>query len=234
MSTTGGDDREPKKFFFDDLSSSPQTARPAETRSVPPDEPDDSQRWIDRRGGGTLAGRNRWYGRVAVLLVALVAAGLLVGLGLARQHGKTTTADPGTQPVATATHPTSHPAAPTTVGPRPSPSSPPSRPSAHPRTSVPPTALAEPVTVLNNTTVSGLASRASEQLRGRGWKIASVGNFTGSLPTSTAFYDASSQAQRLAASALAKQFPQITAVQPRAAGLPGSGLTVVVAPNWPS
>ncbi|MGI8867993.1 MAG: LytR C-terminal domain-containing protein [Mycobacteriales bacterium] len=95
-----------------------------------------------------------------------------------------------------------------------------------------PTATKAPLTVLNNTTTTGLAGQAAQIFTGKGWHVNQVSNYTGDLPTTTVFYDQGNDAQQKAARSLAAQFPAITSVQPRIGGLPGSGLTVVLAPNW--
>jgi LytR cell envelope-related transcriptional attenuator len=93
-------------------------------------------------------------------------------------------------------------------------------------TATPPTVPVRPrVTVLNNSRVRGLADRAAADLRRAGWPVASVGNYRGRLATSTVYYPAG---QAEAARRLATRYPSVGAVLPRPAGLPGSGLTLVV------
>lgn len=89
-----------------------------------------------------------------------------------------------------------------------------------------------PLTVLNNTTVTGLAGRAATLFSAHGWSVSVVGNYTGLVPATTVYYDPASASSRRAAQTLAAQFPQIVNVAPRFAGLPGAGLTVVLAPDW--
>lgn len=89
-----------------------------------------------------------------------------------------------------------------------------------------------PVTVLNNTTVTGLAGVVARQLQADGWPVSNVSNYTGRVSATTVFYDAGVASEARAAKSLAAQFPAIQSAQPRFAGLPGSGLTVVLAPNW--
>jgi hypothetical protein len=88
-----------------------------------------------------------------------------------------------------------------------------------------------PVTVLNNSRRSGLASRAAGQLERGGWHIAQIGNFRGRLPVSTLYY---APGQVEVANALARQFTAVQRVRPRFSGLPGSGLTLVVTRDWPA
>jgi hypothetical protein len=89
-----------------------------------------------------------------------------------------------------------------------------------------------PLTVLNNTTVTGLATDAAKEFAGRGWDIGMIGNYTGDIATTTVYYAASDTKQEQAAQTLAAQFPKVAKVAPRLADLPGSGLTVVIAPDW--
>lgn len=86
-----------------------------------------------------------------------------------------------------------------------------------------------PVTVLNNSRITGLAARAADQLRAAGWPVAMIGDFTGRLPSPTVYYD---PGQEAVARALAAAFPKVERVLPRFPGLPGSGLTLVVTRQW--
>ncbi|MDQ6650410.1 MAG: LytR C-terminal domain-containing protein [Actinomycetota bacterium] len=88
-----------------------------------------------------------------------------------------------------------------------------------------------PLTVLNNSRRPGLAERAAAQFAAGGWTIADIGNFTGRIAVTTVYYEPDEQD---AARTLAAQFPAIKRVLPRFAGLPGSGLTVVVTREYPA
>lgn len=108
----------------------------------------------------------------------------------------------------------------------PSPSAEPLRPS--PRPTLGPQAPARaPLTVLNNSTISGLGADAAARFRAAGWTVADVGNIRGRYTYSTVYYG---PGQFEAARALARQFPAIAVIEPRSRYplLPGSGLTVVV------
>ena len=88
-----------------------------------------------------------------------------------------------------------------------------------------------PVTVLNNSRIKGLADRAASRFRAGGWPVPATGNYRGGrIVTTTVYYPAGGQgsAQRFAA-----QFG-IGRVLPRFAGLPGSGLTVVLTRDYRS
>lgn len=93
------------------------------------------------------------------------------------------------------------------------------------RTRATPAPARAPLTVLNNSTVPGLASRAAARFRADGWPVTGIGNVTGQTPYTTVFYG---PGQEAAARGLAREFPGVRSVQPRTAGLPGSGLTVVL------
>lgn len=112
----------------------------------------------------------------------------------------------------------------TTVGPPP-------RTTAAP----PPTSAARaPLTVLNNSTINGLADRAAGEVQNRGWQVAQVGNFAGRLPATTVYYTPGDAAGQAAANELAREFPQIDQVLPRYAGLPPTpaGIVLVVTKDW--
>jgi hypothetical protein len=109
---------------------------------------------------------------------------------------------------------------------------PPARTSATPP---PPTSAARaPLTVLNNSTIRGLADRAAGDVQNRGWQVAQVGNFAGRLATSTVYYTPGDAAGQAAANELAREFPQVDQVLPRYAGLPPTpaGIVLVVTKDW--
>jgi hypothetical protein len=88
------------------------------------------------------------------------------------------------------------------------------------------------VKVLNNSTVSGLAARVANELRGKHWKITSVGNLQGVVPETTVYYPAG---ERAAAKHLAREFTSIRRVAPATSaslGSHGRGLTLVVTRDW--
>jgi hypothetical protein len=100
------------------------------------------------------------------------------------------------------------------------------------QTVVPPSPAAAPklaLTVLNNSNVTGLAKRTAAKYQAAGWPIKLTGSFRGRIPVTTAYYAPGQQASALA---LQKQFPAIERVRPRFAGLPGTGLTVVLTRSY--
>ena len=131
---------------------------------------------------------------------------------------------------------TGSPSASTSTGPQPTTASrttvaPPPRTTAAP----PPTSAARaPLTVLNNSTINGLADRAAGEVQNRGWQVAQVGNFAGRLPATTVYYTPGDAAGQAAANELAREFPQIDQVLPRYAGLPPTpaGIVLVVTKDW--
>ena len=92
-----------------------------------------------------------------------------------------------------------------------------------------PVAAKVPVSVLNNSRRTGLAHEVANEVRAKGWPVGTVGNFTGRIAETTVYYDSG---QLESARALAKDFPQIKRIAARFAGLPGSGLTLVVTRDW--
>lgn len=89
-----------------------------------------------------------------------------------------------------------------------------------------------PVRVYNNSTISGLAARAADDLRASGWPVEHVANYpSGIIPTSTVYYRAGTDEQA-AAAALGGQFGM--RVEPRFAGLTEAspGLIVIVTNDY--
>jgi hypothetical protein len=167
--------------------------------------------------------------------LAAVAAVVLVIVLLLALNGRDHTSGPGPALQPPPTVPTtSATAAPPTATATPRPNRPsPTRtaPVEQPSATAGPVVAKAPVTVLNNSRRTGLASRAADQLRSGGWSIAEVGNFTGRIPVSTLYY---ARGQERVAQALARQFDAVQRVHPRFSGLPGSGLTLVVTREWPA
>jgi hypothetical protein len=87
-----------------------------------------------------------------------------------------------------------------------------------------------PLTVLNNSNVNQLAKRAAARFHAAGWPITLTGGFRGRISVTTVYY---APGQQASAFLLQKAFPAIQRVHPRFAGLPGSGLTVVLTRDYP-
>jgi hypothetical protein len=180
---------------------------------------------------------------VALLIVGVVAlGGGDDGSPGAAPAPPATSRPPASASSAATVEPT--PTAGTGVGSAPAPSTaaPTVAPTTVPRTTPPPapptatrpsTARA-PLTVLNNSTISGLADRAAREAQTRGWQVAQVGNFAGRLPATTVYYTPGSATEEAAARQLAREFPQVAQVLPRYAGLPPTpaGIVLVVTQTW--
>ena len=179
--------------------------------------------------------------RLIGALIALVGVALLVGgvVALGGGDSGSSGAAPAPSPSRSAGSPSSASSpsvstsgAPrTTTAPRTTVAPPPTGPSATP----PQTAAARaPLTVLNNSTIRGLADRAAGQVQNRGWQVAQVGNFAGRLATTTVYYTPGDSAGQAAANELAREFPQVDQVLPRYAGLPPTpaGIVLVVTKDW--
>lgn len=91
-----------------------------------------------------------------------------------------------------------------------------------------------PVTVLNNSSLTGLASKVAGELEAGGWPIAELLNYSETqVPATTVFFTPGNAAEEAAAQALVVQFPEITGgAEPRFEGLDGAGLTVAAVGDW--
>ncbi len=115
----------------------------------------------------------------------------------------------------------------------PTPSSPSARPTAAPTPSPSPTATASrparsvvkaPVVVLNQTRQTGLAASVASRLRARGWQVTGVGNWRGSVSSTTVYYAAGlERAARSLADVLG-----VERIRPKVAGMASGRLTVVL------
>jgi hypothetical protein len=182
--------------------------------------------------------------RLVGVLVALVGVALLV-VGVVALGGGDSGSGAAPAPVtpSISSAPSGPSSAPTRT------SAGPTRTSAAPRTTTPPprTTVVPPpsppratsaaraaLTVLNNSTIRGLADQAAAQVQDRGWQVAQVGNFAGRLAVTTVYYTPGDGAGQAAANELAREFPQIDQVLPRYAGLPPTpaGIVLVVTKDW--
>jgi hypothetical protein len=190
---------------------------------------------VDRlRSTLTAPGGARLIGALVALLgVVLLVIGVVVlgdggsGSGAAPAPSPSVrTSAPTAAPSASTSAPTRTTAAPsTTAGPTRTTVVPPPRTSA---------AARAPLTVLNNSTIRGLADRAAAEAQNRGWQVAQVGNFAGRLAATTVYFTPCDTAGQAAARELAREFPQIDQVLPRYAGLPPTpaGIVLVVTRTW--
>jgi hypothetical protein len=88
----------------------------------------------------------------------------------------------------------------------------------------------QPVTVLNNRRITGLAARSAARFTGGGWPVAAVGNFRGRIPVTTVYYDPGLET---AAREFAGAFDGVVRVRPRFEGLPARGVVVVLTREFP-
>lgn len=143
-----------------------------------------------------------------------------------------TSAPPSATPTADATvDPTAGTGVGSTVAPPPPPAATTAAPAPTPSRT---TAARAPLTVLNNSVIRGLADRAASTVQARGWQVAQVGNFAGQLPATTVYYSPGNAGEEAAARELAREFPQVSQVLPRYAGLPPTpaGIVLVVTKDW--
>ncbi len=182
-----------------------------------------------RNAGG---GSRLRTGGLAMFGLAAIAA--VIGLVLAVNRAEQTTA---AEPAALA--PVSAPASPRpSVIPFPPPAA--SSPAEAPEipAPAPPPEAGEPVQaggngdrrgdvrIYNNSTIRGLAARASGDLSAAGWTVVEVGNFArGMIPTTTAYYQEGTN-ERADAEAIAAQFGM--RAEPRFPGISSAGPGVIV------
>ncbi|MCU1588740.1 MAG: hypothetical protein JWN31_2233 [Frankiales bacterium] len=176
----------------------------------------------DRSGGRDRVGFGKalaWAGLAIAGVGLIVLAFLLLGKG--EPTGTPTVALP---PVVTTTAPVA------SVAPTAGPSAEPTAETTTETTTAPAVvAPVVPVTVLNNSRITGLAKQAAAKFRAGGWPVPATGNYRGQVDTTTVYYPPGKQAS---AERFGKQFG--VRVLPRFATLPGSGMTVVVTRDFVS
>lgn len=94
-----------------------------------------------------------------------------------------------------------------------------------------------PLTVLNATSITGLAAKISTATVSGGWEAAGIGAYEGDdIPATTVFYTEGDATQLEAATQLVEQFPQLAGPAPRFFELPAEittpGLVVVATGDW--
>lgn len=87
-----------------------------------------------------------------------------------------------------------------------------------------PGATKAPVRVYNNSTITGLASKASDEVRANGWEVAETGNYSGgTIPTTTVYYrpgtEEEAAAKELGSVLRARVEPRFDGIQSAAAGV---------------
>ncbi|MET9632752.1 LytR C-terminal domain-containing protein [Lentzea sp. NPDC006480] len=81
-----------------------------------------------------------------------------------------------------------------------------------------------PVRVYNNSTITGLAVRAADEVRANGWTVEGTGNYSqGTIPTTTVYFrpgtDEEASAKELAAVLRARVEPRFDGIQSSAPGI---------------
>ncbi|HET9117101.1 MAG TPA: LytR C-terminal domain-containing protein [Pseudonocardiaceae bacterium] len=187
-----------------------------------------------RNAGG---GHRLRTGGLALFGLAAVAA--VIGLALAVHHAEQTTA--AAPPTVAAANAPASPRPSVIAFPPPVVSSPAEAPGT-PAPALPPEA-GEPaqaggnawrgdVRIYNNSTIRGLAARASHDFSAAGWTVVEVGNFArGTIPTTTVYYQEGTN-ERAEAEAIAAQFGM--RAEPRFPGISsiGPGVIVIVTKDY--
>ncbi|WP_308436443.1 LytR C-terminal domain-containing protein [Lentzea cavernae] len=78
--------------------------------------------------------------------------------------------------------------------------------------------------VYNNSTITGLASKAADEVRANGWGVAETGNYSGgTIPTTTVYFrpgtEEEAAAKELASVLRARVEPRFDGIQSAAAGV---------------
>jgi LytR cell envelope-related transcriptional attenuator len=165
---------------------------------------------------------------LSLLAMALVALAVLGVYSFATPDTRPTGAQAASTPSSPSTGaPTSAPAT-TALAPEPTP--------VQPAQVAPTTPVRVPVTVLNSTSINGLAAKISAQVVAGGWESPGVGAYTGGdVAVSTVFFTEGDEQQRQAAVQLVDQFPQLHGPAPRFFEVPevaAPGLVVVATGDW--
>ena len=86
-----------------------------------------------------------------------------------------------------------------------------------------------PVVVLNGSGKSGLAAKVADDLRAKGWKVVSVGNYSKSPATQTTVY---SPGPRTASATMRKDVPQASLTHKPLPGMAKSQITLVIGSDY--
>ncbi len=179
-------------------------------------------------GLGGIAARKATRRRgLLVVLAVMVVAMVVLGVYTVTAPGSRTasTSSPTTPAVRSA--PTTSAPAPTT----PAVTTPPA-----PVVVEPPAPVRVPITVLNNTGITGLAVDIGRAFSGGGWEVRATGNYSNSdIALTTVYFTDGDVAQQQAALQLQQQFPTLNGPVPRFFDVPDDpapGLVVVATGNW--
>lgn len=165
-------------------------------------------------------------------LLGVAAVALVIGIVSLFGGGSDTPPQAGSSDTQTAPPPTTtgSPTPPTEVS-----SPPPGTTTGSPTpptssSTVPPPPVTQPgvpkvsVRVYNNSTITGLANKASDEVRANGWPVAETGNYSsGTIPTTTVYYrpgtEEEASAKELAAVLRARVEPRFDGIQSSAPGI---------------
>lgn len=183
-------------------------------------------RRVEPLGSGEESGRSETRDRVLGALAAVVGVALVV-LAVFAMTGS----------LGSKAEPTDSGAAGQESEPAPNPSAteepPPATSAAPPSTQeLDPNAKA-PLTVLNASSVSGLAAGAAATYEQAGWIVNEVGTLSeGNVQVTTVYYTEGSAEEEAAATALQAQFPQIQQVAVRPSSIDFQGVVVVLTGDY--
>jgi hypothetical protein len=94
---------------------------------------------------------------------------------------------------------------------------------------VAPEDVREPVGVLNQTSVGGLAAEARERFEDGGWEVPATGDWNGNVPETTVYYP---EGMKESAEAFAAQFPEVGRIEPSFEGITQSRLVVILVDDY--
>ncbi|TDE10395.1 LytR C-terminal domain-containing protein [Jiangella asiatica] len=92
-----------------------------------------------------------------------------------------------------------------------------------------PEELREPIGVLNQTGVTGLAEFAQQRFEEGGWEVPAIGSWDGSVPETTVYYP---EDQQEVAEALMAQFPEIGRIMPTFEGINQERVIVILVDDY--
>jgi hypothetical protein len=194
-------------------------------RSGPPAKPEAAAQSGPGRESDSPAGPRRAPRRAVQGLIAMV----VIAVGVL---GFWSFNSPGTEE-------TSAQAPVTSSAPASSSAAAPAQESVAPTAEVTPTPVGpvrEPITVLNSTSVAGLAADIGDQFTAGGWVVDATGpSPVKDVATTTVYFTEGNSVQQQAAAQLVEQFPDVSGPVPRYFDLPDQptpGLVVVATGNW--
>ncbi|MET9230843.1 LytR C-terminal domain-containing protein [Lentzea sp. NPDC003310] len=136
----------------------------------------------------------------------------------------TSTAPPAASETSSAQPPASTPPSSAPVTTTASPTVPPASSVVPPPPVTQPGVAKAPVRIYNNSTITGLASKASDEVRANGWAVEGTGNYSGgTIPTTTVYFrpgtEEEASAKELASVLRARVEPRFDGIQSSAPGI---------------